>query len=365
MITCQTLCDALESWAPLEFQADYDNAGLLVGDPSMAVTGVLVALDVTEEVISEAVEKGCNVVLTHHPIIFKGLKRLTGRTEVERCVMAALQHGVALYAAHTNVDSIEGGVSHALGTALGVQDLRILEPRTSLLYALHVHTPSDAAEQLSEALFAAGAGRIGAYDACHFSVSGTGTFRPLSGANPSEGVIGESSTVQEVQQHFVVSKEKRAAVQQAMENAHPYEVVAHSWIALENSRSDVGYGVVGQLANPMPWDEFVAHVKSVLGVRALRHSPRVRPMVQRIALCGGAGVDLLPRAIAAKADVFITADITYHRYFEAKNALVMMDVGHWESEQHTIQLLADYIRRKFPNFAVLTTTSLTNPMITV
>ncbi len=365
MITCQSIGDALESWAPLAFQAEYDNSGLLVGDPTKELTGVLVALDVTEEVIREAKTRGCNLVVTHHPILFKGIKRLTGRTEVERCVMLAMELGVALYAAHTNLDSIEGGVSHALAGALGVQSERILAPRAALLYTLNVHTPVEAADQVSEALFAAGAGRIGAYDECHFSVPGTGTFRPLEGAQPSEGVVGERSAVPEVQQSFVVSKECRGAVQRALEEAHPYEVVAHSWISLENERSDVGYGVIGQMAQPMPWDHFVAHVKGALGVKAIRHSPLVKATVQRIALCGGAGVDLLPRAIAAKADVYITADITYHRYFEAKNALVMMDVGHWESEQYTIELLADYIRQKFPNFAVLTTTSSTNPMITV
>ncbi len=331
----------------------------------MVLTGVLVALDVTEEVVQEAVNRGCNLLVTHHPILFKGVKRLTGRTEVERCVMAALAQNVALYAAHTNLDSVEGGVSHALAMALGIKVERILAPRADLLYTLTVHTPIEAAEGLAESLFAAGAGRIGAYDECHFSIPGTGTYRALEGAHPSEGQVGVRSTVKEVQQHFAVSKERRTAVQQAMEHKHPYEVIAHSWVALENERSDVGYGVVGNLENAMDWDDFVLRVKGVLRVKSVRHSPVVRNRVQRIALCGGAGVDLLPRAIAAKADVYITADITYHRYFEAKNALVMMDVGHWESEQHTIELLADYIRRKFPNFAVLTTTSSTNPMITV
>ncbi len=365
MITCQNLCEALERWAPLEFQADYDNSGLLVGDPAMEVHGVLVALDVTEEVIEEAVKKGCNFVLTHHPIIFKGLKKLTGRTEVERCVMAALRHNIALYAAHTNLDSIEGGVSHALAKALGMNDLQILAPRENLLYTLTVHTPTAAAPRVAEALFAAGAGQIGHYDECHFQMEGMGTFRPLPGAQPAEGELGERSLVKEQMQRFVVSQEHRAAVQKALEFSHPYEVVAHSWASMENHRSDVGYGVVGNLDQAMPWASFVKHVKEVLGLRAIRHSPVVAAEVKRVALCGGAGVDLLPRAIGSGAQAYITADISYHRYFEAKGALVMMDVGHWESEQFTIELLADYIRRKFPNFAVLTTTSLTNPMITV
>lgn len=365
MISVKHLAQALEDWAPLAFQADYDNSGLLVGDPSQAVTGVLVALDVTEEVILEAVEKGCNVVLTHHPIIFKGLKRLTGRTEVERCVMLALRHHVALYAAHTNLDSIEGGVSHALAERLGVSGLQILEPRNSSLFELTVFTPEAQAAEVAEGLFAAGAGKIGAYDECHFSVAGTGTFRPLEGAQPHTGRVGERSAVHELRQSFLVPAEARSAVQAALEACHPYEVVAHSWVAVENTRTDVGYGVVGELAQPMAWNDFVQHVKTTLGLTALRHSPVCRDQVQRVALCGGAGVDLLPLAIAQKADVYLTADITYHRYFEAKNALVMMDVGHWESEQFTIELLAHYIRRKFPNFAVLTTTSVTNPMITI
>ncbi|MDG1252749.1 MAG: Nif3-like dinuclear metal center hexameric protein [Schleiferiaceae bacterium] len=365
MITCHNLCEELEQWAPLEFQAAYDNSGLIVGDPGMEVHGVMVALDVTEEVILEAVSKGCNFVLTHHPIIFKGLKQLIGKTEVERCVILALRHNVALYAAHTNLDSIHGGVSHALAEALTVKNLSILAPREDLLFTLSVFTPLESTDAVAEALFSAGAGRVGQYDECHFSLDGKGTFRPLKGSNPALGKQGERSVVLEQWQHFVVSQERRGAVQTAMELSHPYEVVAHTWTSMENSRSDVGFAVVGDLEQAMCWDDFIKHVKSVLGLTALRHSPKVHDEVKRIALCGGAGVDLLPLAIRSGAQAFITADISYHRYFEAKGALVMMDVGHWESEQFTIQLLADYIRRKFPNFAILTTTSLTNPMITV
>ncbi|HAB35526.1 MAG TPA: Nif3-like dinuclear metal center hexameric protein [Cryomorphaceae bacterium] len=365
MVTVKNIAQALEAWAPLALQASYDNSGLLVGEPEQEATGVLVALDVTEEVILEAIEKGCNVVLTHHPIIFKGLKRLIGHTEVERCVMLALHHNVALYAAHTNLDSIDGGVSHALAERLGLTGLRILEPRTESLLELTVYTPKEKAAEVAEGLFAAGAGKIGAYDECHFSSPGTGTFRPLEGAQPHTGSVGTRSSVEEVRQSFMVPVEARNAVQAALERCHPYEVVAHSWVPVENARNDVGYGVVGKLHTPMVWEDFVGHVKQTLGLVALRHSPVCRSTVQKVALCGGAGVDLLPHAVAQKADVYLTADITYHRYFEAKNALVMMDVGHWESEQFTIALLADYIRRKFPNFAVLTTTSVTNPMITI
>ncbi|KRO58185.1 MAG: hypothetical protein ABR98_08085 [Cryomorphaceae bacterium BACL7 MAG-120910-bin2] len=365
MVYVKDIAQLLETWAPLAFQASYDNSGLLVGDPSMLVTGVLVALDVTEEVLQEAKDKGCNLLVTHHPIIFKGLKQLTGKTEVERCVAMALRDGIALYAAHTNLDSVEDGVSHALAEALSVHDLSILAPREGLLYGLNVHTPLTHTEKVANALFDAGAGRVGRYDACHFNVQGEGTFRPLSGANPFDGVIGEQKKVQEAQQHFVVSAEHRGAVQTALVSSHPYEVVAHSWIAMENTRQDVGFGVIGALVEEMDWKDFVQLVKNTLGVSAIRHSPLVKSKVKKIALCGGAGMDLLPQAIRQNADVYLTADITYHRYFEAKGALVLMDVGHWESEQFTIKILADHIQRKFRNFAVLTTTSVTNPMITV
>ena len=353
-MTVGDLCGWLEQRAPLRFQEDYDNSGLLVGQRSWTVTGVLCCLDADEAVVHEAVARGCNVVLSHHPIVFKGLKRLTGATAVERTVALALKHNVALYAGHTNWDSIQGGVSFSLAQRLGLVAPRIMMPRGGELLNLVVYVPAEHASPVAEAAFGAGAGRIGAYDECHFSGSGTGTFRPLDGAQPFVGQIGVREVADEHRLEFVLPKHRKSAVQQAVWAAHPYEEVAHSWISLDNSWSEVGYGAVGNLPEPIRLGDFLAVCAAQLGAESVRYSTSsLDRIVQRIAVCGGSGAEFAGAAAAAGADAYVTGDLKYHGFQDPPGGLVLVDVGHGESERPFIDDWAELIRSEFVTFAVL------------
>lgn len=358
------LVNFLENWAPLTLQEEYDNCGLLVGNDEMKVSAVLVSLEVTEEVILEAIDRKANVIVSHHPVIFKAVNSLTGKTEAERCVIMAIENSIALYAIHTNLDSIYGGVSFAMGTAMGLSNMKILAPRDSNLYQLVVHVPAEHTDALSKALFQAGAGSLGNYDQCKFSTNGKGSYRPLNGSNPYLGNIGKIQLVNEERLELLVPSWSKGAVEKALFLNHPYEEVSHAWFKLTNKSSNTGFGVVGELPSALKDEELIEKMKFVYGAKTIRYSPSKDNYIKRVALCGGAGIDLLSLAIKSEADAFITSDISYHKFFDAKKVIFLADIGHYESERHTIELIADHIRSKMTNFAVLTTESITNPIIT-
>lgn len=362
MATVNDIVRFLNELAPFTYQESYDNSGLLVGDPEMEVSGVVVALDMTEAVVDAAIAQGANVVLAHHPIIFKGLKRLTGSNYVERTVMKAIRHGIALIAAHTNLDNYRFGVNHVISEKLGLKNTRILVPKEASLLGLTVFVPGSHAESLRVALGEAGAGSIGEYDQCSFSSSGTGRFRPLENSNPYIGKTGELESVSEERVSVILEKHQLSAVLKAMVANHPYEEVAHEIVALNNENQYVGSGMVGELSEPMRTLDFLRFVKESFQCGAIRYTSPVKTDVKRIAVCGGSGSFLLDAAKRAQADVFITADFKYHEFFDAEEAIVIADIGHFESEQYTSEWLVQVLIKKFTTFAVRLANVNTNPI---
>ena len=358
------IADWLEAWAPRHLAESYDNVGLLVGSPKDKVQKVLVSLDCTEAVVEEAEREGCQLIVSHHPVIFGGLKRLNGGNDVERTVMRALRSGIALYAIHTNLDNVMTGVNRHLGELLGCtpESLRILKPMGAKLEKWTVFVPTAQLDAVRSAMAQSGAGHIGNYDECSFAVEGTGTFRAQEGAQPFVGEIGITHREPEARLEMVVPGEAVSAVRKAMLEAHPYEEVAYDRVAIENGRVDLGAGMVGELPKPMAWEAFADHVKSALGCQALKHTRPVKDKVQRIALCGGSGAFLMSDAARAGADVYVTSDVKYHEYFQAEGRFQLLDVGHYESEWQTSALIANKINEKFPNFAVRLSSTKTNPV---
>lgn len=353
----------LEQIAPLDLQESYDNSGLIVGDPDQDISKILISLDCTEAVVADAIAKGCNLIISHHPIVFKGLKRFNGNNYVERTVIKAIQHDIALYAIHTNLDNVTGGVNTKIASLLSLQNQAILEPKSDLLYKLVVYVPRSHVELVREALFEAGAGQVGAkYDQCSFNTAGYGTFRPQEDAQPAIGEIGLQERVEETRIEVVYTKAIERKVLLAMYEAHPYEEVAYDTIKLENKNQEVGAGVIGNLENPLSELDFLAYLKNKLNLNVIRYTALQGKAVSRVAVCGGAGGFLLPAAKRSGADFFVTADYKYHEFFDAENKIVIADIGHYESEQFTQELLFDIITEKFPNFAVLITEVDTNPI---
>ncbi|MCJ8211738.1 Nif3-like dinuclear metal center hexameric protein [Mucilaginibacter sp. RS28] len=352
----------LESLAPLAYQEDYDNSGLIVGQPDHEVQQTLISLDCTEEVVDEAIAKGCQLIISHHPIVFKGLKRFNGRTYVERVVEKAIRHNIALYAIHTNLDNVTGGVNKRICDVLGLKNSHILSPKQNLLKKLVTYVPTAQAEVVRGALFKAGAGNIGNYSECSFNSEGTGTFKGNEHSDPFVGLPGEQHHEAEIKIETIYPANLESKILMALFLAHPYEEVAYDLYPVTNAYNQVGSGMIGELEIPLPEQEFLRHVKYSLKAQVIRHTElRGRP-IRKVAVCGGSGGFLLKQAIASGADIFITADYKYHEFFDAERKIVIADVGHFESEQFTQHLLYEIIRKKFPNFAVRLTEINTNPI---
>ena len=342
---------ALESHAPLALQEDWDNCGLLVGDRQMEVTEVLCTLDVTLDVVKEALANRCNMIVAHHPLIFKGLKSLTGRSEVEQCVIEAIKNDIAIYASHTNMDSVMQGVSGKMAEKLGLKKCRILAPLEGRLLKLAVYVPLLHVTSVREAIFAAGAGHIGNYDACSFAVQGQGSFRGLDNANPYVGNPGELHFEKELKLEVIVPVHLQTKVVVALKLAHPYEEVAYDLVALNNTWDTVGLGMVGELEQPVDELDFLAQLKITFGVSVVRHSPLREKKINKVAVLGGSGASFLPQAMASGADIFVTADVKYHEFFIPEGRIVIADIGHYESEQYTKELFKEILTKKFITFA--------------
>lgn len=367
-LTVRHILNALHAWAPPSLQESYDNAGLLVGQINAPVTKAIISLDCTEAVVAEAVREGAELIVSHHPIVFKGLKRLTGSDHVQRTVEAAIRHGIALIAVHTNLDNVAQGVNLALGRQLGIApaSLRILRPIRQQLKQVVVYTPSDAAERVTEAMYAAGAGQVGRYDECGFHLQGEGTFRPLDGAQPALGTVGTRERVQETRTEVLAEAWNVPAVLAAARAAHPYEEMAHAVIPMDQAHQGIGAGMIGTLPEPLSEQEFLARTKAALGCAAIKHTDFTGRPVEKVAFCGGSGSFLLGDAVAAGADVFVTGDFKYHEFFGAEGRLMIADVGHYESEWCVTDLVYSYLKEqfteKFPNFALLITQENPNPV---
>jgi dinuclear metal center YbgI/SA1388 family protein len=353
---------AIEIFAAPELQEDYDNAGLITGDPASDCIGVLCALDATVEVIKEAIEKECNLVIVHHPIIFKGLKKINGRTYVERVLIEAIKNDIAIYAAHTNLDNVVLGVNGKMAEKLGLQDIKILAPKQKILRRLITFAPNDKAEDVRKALFNAGAGHIGKYAECSFNSLGTGTFKAEEGSEPSVGEIGKQHHEQETKIEIVYPFYLEIQVVKALIDNHPYEEVAYDIFTMENIHYGIGAGIIGELSEAIDESVFLARLKQVFGTGVVRHTSLLGKPVKKVAVCGGAGAFLINKARQQGADFYITGDVKYHEFFDAEDKMVVADVGHYESEQFTVDLLVEILLNKFPTFAVLKTELITNPV---
>ena len=357
------IIEAIEDFAPLHYQESYDNSGLQIGDVNMEVKGVLVSLDITEAILKEAQARGCNMIVAHHPLLFSGLKRISGRNYIERIVQYAIKNDISIYAAHTNLDNMRTGVNAKIAEKLGLQNAAILSMKMDTLSKLYTFAPREAADKVRDALFAAGAGDIGKYRECSFNTKGTGTFRPDKNANPAIGEAGgDREWVDEVKIEVLVQKHKEVQVMKALFENHPYEEVAYEFIALQNPNQEIGAGLIGTLPEPVDEKNFLSFLKERMKTDCVRHTELSGKPVQRVAVCGGSGSFLLKDAISAGADFFITGDFKYHQFFDADGKIVIADIGHYESEQFTVELLGDILKKKFPNFATLLSNLSTNPV---
>lgn len=362
MITIGDVVKYLDTLAPPAFQEEYDNSGLITGDAGAAVTSVLVTLDCTEEVVQEAVSLGANLIIAHHPIVFRGLKKITGKNYVERTIIKAIKHDVAIFAIHTNLDNVHTGVNRKIAEQIGLVDLKVLKPKRDTLGKLVTFIPGENADGVLAALHEAGAGNIGNYKNCSFTVEGTGTFMPTGAAQPHIGEQGIQEKVNEVRAELIYPLHLQSKIISALRSAHPYEEVAYYISRLENENQEVGSGMIGELRAAEEPIEFLERLKSSMNTNCVRHTSIVKSKVKRVAVCGGSGSFLLQDAIRAGADVFVSADFKYHEFFDSDGKIIIADIGHYESEQFTRDLISEVLREKFRTFAINFSKTVTNPI---
>lgn len=356
------LVNFFEQIAPTSLQENYDNSGLLVGNEEEHINGVLVNLNCTEDVLEEAIENNCNVIVSHHPIWFQALKRLTGKNHVERIIMKAIKNNIALYSIHTNLDNVlHQGVNESLGKILGLKNVQVLVPKENLMKKLVVFVPSSHAKNVVEALGTAGAGKLGNYDNCSFQTEGEGQFRPLQNSNAFIGVIGSVEKIKEQRVEVIYENYRENKIIEALNQSHPYEEVAYDIYHLDRQHQQIGAGAFGDLQNTMNEQEFLSHLKEKLNLEIIRFTPREKS-IKKVAICGGAGSFLLGAAKRIKADALVTGDFKYHEFFMAENDITICDIGHHESENHISSLLYDIMKENFINFAVILSKVNTNPV---
>jgi len=356
------LSSFLDSLLPLSFQEEWDNSGLQTGDPGMEISSALVALDVTEAVVEEAVRTGSNLILSHHPLIFSSIRKITGRSSDERIIMNSIRNNIAIYSAHTNLDMVSNGVSKKMALKLGLENISVLRTLKNRLQKLVTFVPDDHLERVRDAVFSAGAGVIGNYDLCGFAADGTGSFRGGENTSPFAGKKGILHFEKEKRFETIFFSHLKDRVVKALLAAHPYEEVAYDIYALENDNIDAGLGCTGEFPEPVDEAVFLFKLKSVFGAKGIRYSKLTGRPVKKVALCGGSGASLLNDALKRGADAFVTADIKYHAFFEPENRLLLVDCGHYETEKFSVEILYDLIVKNFPNFAVRFSETNTNPI---
>lgn len=356
------ICNAIEEVAPLAYQESYDNAGLLIGDPEDSVHSALITIDVTENVIDEAIRLGCDLIIAHHPFIFHGLKRLNGKDATERCVISAIKNHIAIYASHTNMDSVPGGVNDRMADKLGLINRSVLSPVSNQLEKLVTFVPIAQAEKVRQAIFDAGAGTIGNYDQCSYNLQGKGTFRGNNQTHPFVGQPGKLHFEEETRMEIILPKPIHNRVIRALIATHPYEEPAYDFYPLNNVFPSVGLGIVGDLPEEEDERTFLHQVKSIFNCQVIRHTRLLKHPIKKVALCGGSGSSLLTDAIASGADIFITGDFKYHQFFDAEDHLIIADIGHFEGEQFTKEVFYEIVTKKFPKFALHLSDINTNPI---
>lgn len=352
----------LEKFAPVNFQESYDNCGLLIGNKNEKVSGVLLTLDCTEAIVDEAISLKCNFIISHHPIIFSGLKKLNGSNYVERTVIKAIKNNIAIYAAHTNFDNIKSGVNQKIAQKLGLINLKVLSPKKHLLKKLVTYVPSGYEEAVRNSLFSAGAGSIGNYDNCSFNSPGTGTFRGNENSNPFIGEIGKISLESEIKIEVIFESQNESVLLKNLLAAHPYEEVAFDIYPLDNFYHKIGSGMTGEFKNPINEKDFLSLVKATFGCSFVKHTNLLNKPIKKVAFCGGSGSFLIKNAINSESDAYISADIKYHEYFDAENEILLVDTGHFENEQFTPEIFYELIQNNFTTFATYLSKVNTNPV---
>lgn len=361
-MTVKDVAAAIEELAPLPYAEDFDNVGLLVGDKDQEVSKILVTLDTLEKTVDEAIAKRCNMIVSFHPIIFSGLKKITGKNYVERVVLKCIKNDIAIYSIHTALDNVPTGVNKGMCDALGLTETSILIPKKQNIKKLVTYVPKNEVIHVREALFKAGAGNIGNYDNCSFATKGKGSFRGNELSNPTIGEKGEVHIEKEVQLHITFEAHKERQVINALFDAHSYEEVAYEIYTLDNTQQNIGMGMVGFLPNPMDEMAFLRLVQKSFHCGGVRFSELQDKPVEKVAVLGGSGSFAIEAAKASGADAFITADLKYHQFYQAEGKIVLVDIGHYESEQYTKNILTQHLTEKFPNFAVILSDEDTNPI---
>jgi dinuclear metal center YbgI/SA1388 family protein len=352
----------LENIAPTSYQEPYDNSGLLTGQRDWEITGILISLDCIESIVDEAIEKGCNMIIAHHPIIFTGLKKLTGSNYVEKTIIKAIKNDVAIYAIHTNLDNISEGVNAMISGKIGLINTRILLPKSHSLSKIEFFVPKENTQSILDTIHAVGAGKMGKYNHCSFRVNGTGTFLALDEAKPSIGQRGQIESVNEDKVEVIFPSYLHLRIVEALRKAHPYEEPAFFIISLDNQNKEVGSGMIGEFEKPLSQEEFLQHLKNTLPINTIKYTPSHKKEIRTVAVCGGAGSFLLPTAKSLKADAFVSSDFKYHEFFDAENKIMIADIGHYESEVYTKALLDEFVREKFTNIATYLSEVNTNPV---
>jgi dinuclear metal center YbgI/SA1388 family protein len=356
------LCSYLDTAVPLSFQEGYDNSGLQIGQHEKEISSALIALEVTEQVLGEAIQKGCDIIITHHPLIFTGIKRISGSSHLDRILVKAIKNDIAVYSSHTNLDMVSNGVSKKMAQKLGLKKVKVLRTLKNKLLKLVTFVPEDHLERVREAVFNAGAGIIGNYDRCSFVVSGAGSYRAGDGTNPFAGEKGKMHFEKEVRFETILYAHLKDRVVEALLETHPYEEVAYDIYSLVNDNVDVGLGCIGDLPEPVNGNDFLSMVSTVFGAYGIRYSRLPGTPIEKIAVCGGSGSSLLDDAVSCRADAFVTGDIKYHTFCDAENQILLIDCGHYETEKFSAEILYELIIKKFPTFAVRFSEINTNPI---
>lgn len=362
MMKLQEIISFLETWAPMSFQEEWDNSGLLVGDPLSEITGIMVSLDTSFEVITEAISKQCNLIVSHHPLIFNGITKLTPEVAGYKIIQLAIQHDIAILALHTNLDNRNNSLNHFLGSKIGLERMRILQPRNGYLKKLATFCPSSHADNLRESLFAAGAGHIGNYDCCSFNAKGFGSFKASDETTPFVGEKNRIHFEEEIRIEVIFPKHIKQQVIGALHANHPYEEIAYDIYPLDNDFPLLGSGIYGNLSLPMNPEELLQLIKRVFGLNIIRHTKLSEQMIHTVAICSGAGAFLIPQVRRKRIDAFLTGDLKYHDFQSCLDSLLLADIGHFESEQYVKEMLKELLIEKFSNFAVLISERESNPV---
>ncbi|WP_371370673.1 Nif3-like dinuclear metal center hexameric protein [Sporomusa aerivorans] len=346
-VKCRDIIAEVEQLAPKHFAESWDNVGLLIGRPDQDIHKVLVTLDVDTAVVEEAIAVQADMIVAHHPLLFKGLTRIRTDSPQGNMLASLIKKDVAVYAAHTNLDSAPGGVNDVLARKL---NLRNVVPLTTVyqekLHKLVVFVPVSHVETVRAAMTAAGAGHIGNYSHCTFQTQGVGTFLPLAGTSPYIGEQNKLEYVEEYRLETIIPLSIRSQVVSAMLAAHPYEEVAYDDYLLQNTGPGSGLGRVGELSQPLTLADFINQIKSALCIQSLKAAGPTKTFIQKVAVCGGSGASLIKNAITAGADVLVTGDVKYHEAQEAIAAgLNIIDAGHFATEQPVVECLVEYLNQ--------------------